>query len=56
LAPSLLLRVLQAADALLPRPGGIQTAKARGVESRSGITESPLTVLNKKAEREYNQQ
>lgn len=56
LAPSLLLRVLQAADALLPRPGGIQTAKARGVESRSGITESTLTVLNKKAEREYNQQ
>jgi hypothetical protein len=29
---------------------------ARGHESTSAITESPLTALSKKAEREYNQQ
>lgn len=56
LAPGLTLRALQVADALLPKPGGIQTLKARGAESTSGITESPLVALNKKAERDYNQQ
>lgn len=56
LVPNLTLRVLQIADALLPRPGGIEKEAARGIESTSGITESPLTALSKKAEREYNQQ
>ena len=56
LAPGLTLRALEAADALLPRPGGIGTQMARGHESTSAITESPLTALSKKAEREYNQQ
>jgi NAD(P)-dependent dehydrogenase (short-subunit alcohol dehydrogenase family) len=55
-APGLTLRALQIAGALLPRPGGIETQSARGYESTSGITESPLTRLSKKAEREYNQQ
>jgi NAD(P)-dependent dehydrogenase (short-subunit alcohol dehydrogenase family) len=56
LTPGLLLRMLSVADAMLPRPGGIDREKARGHESTSGLTESPLTVLNKKAERTYNQQ
>jgi NAD(P)-dependent dehydrogenase (short-subunit alcohol dehydrogenase family) len=56
IAPGLLLRALQLADTLLPGAGGIETQSARGHESTSGITESPLTVLTKKAEREYNQQ
>lgn len=56
IAPNLMLRALTFADALLPRSGGIQEQKARGFESRSAITESPLTALNRKAERAYNQQ
>lgn len=56
LAPGLTLRALEIADRLLPRPGGIGTQMARGHESTSAITESPLTALSKKAEREYNQQ
>jgi NAD(P)-dependent dehydrogenase (short-subunit alcohol dehydrogenase family) len=56
IAPNLTLGVLQIVDALLPRPGGIEQQAARGIESTSGITESPLTALSKKAEREYNQQ
>src|SRR5579884_2453691 len=56
LAPSLLLRAFELADRFLPQAGGIGQAKALGVESASGITESPLMHLSKKAEREYNQQ
>jgi NAD(P)-dependent dehydrogenase (short-subunit alcohol dehydrogenase family) len=55
-APNLTLRALQLADTLLPRPGGIEAQKARGFESASVITESPLMALSKKAERAYNQQ
>lgn len=55
IAPGLTLRALEIADALLPRPGGIETRMARGHESTSGITESPLMALGKKAERDYNQ-
>jgi NAD(P)-dependent dehydrogenase (short-subunit alcohol dehydrogenase family) len=55
-APGLTLRALEIADALLPKAGGIGTGMARGAESASGITESPLMALSKKAEREYNQQ
>jgi NAD(P)-dependent dehydrogenase (short-subunit alcohol dehydrogenase family) len=56
LAPGLLLRVLELADMLLPRTGGIETQKARGFDSESAVTDSPLTVLSRKAERDYNQQ
>lgn len=56
LFPSLTLRALRVADRLLPRSGGIETQKARGSESASGITESPLMALGKKAERDLNQQ
>ncbi len=56
LAPGLMLRAMEIADALLPRPGGIEKQRARGHESTSGITESPLMALGKKAERDYNQQ
>jgi NAD(P)-dependent dehydrogenase (short-subunit alcohol dehydrogenase family) len=55
-APAMLLRILSIADALLPRTGGIEREKARGYESTSRLTESPLTTLSKKAEQAYNQQ
>lgn len=55
-APSLLGRLLALGDALLPKPGGIEQSRVRGRESTSAITESPLTALSKKAERQYNQQ
>lgn len=55
-APGLTLRALEIADALLPRPGGIETQMARGHESASAVTESPITALGKKAERDFNQQ
>jgi hypothetical protein len=40
---------------MLPGAGGIQKEKARGAQSTSALTESPLTILGKKAERQYNQ-
>src|SRR5579875_1714020 len=46
IAPSLTLRALALADRLLPRPGGIETAQARGHESTSPITRTPLTALS----------
>jgi hypothetical protein len=36
----------------LPGPGGIGAEKAPGSRSTSGATESPLTALTKRAERE----
>ena len=56
MAPSMLQRILALGDALLPNPGGIERRRVRGSESTSAITESPLTALNRKAERQYNQQ
>lgn len=56
IAPNMTLRALEIADRLLPRPGGIERQAARGSESESSITESPLTALSRKAERAYNQQ
>ncbi len=54
-APKLTLRAMELAEKLLPSPGGIETEKASGAASSSEITESPLSILGKKAERRYNQ-
>jgi NAD(P)-dependent dehydrogenase (short-subunit alcohol dehydrogenase family) len=39
----------------LPGSGGIDERKVRGAESESRLTQSPLTALGRKAEREFNQ-
>lgn len=54
-APGFVVRVLAIAARLLPAPGGIGSAQARGSESETGLTRSPLTALGRKAEREFNQ-
>jgi NAD(P)-dependent dehydrogenase (short-subunit alcohol dehydrogenase family) len=54
-APGLTANVMAIAARFLPGPGGIEQGKMRGAESTTPLTESPLTVLGKKAEREYNQ-
>lgn len=41
--------------ALLPGPGGIETRRERGERSQTRLTESPLTILGRIAERDYNQ-
>ena len=55
IAPKLVTGALSVAALLLPKSGGIGTGRARGAESESAITESLLTTLGKKAERDYNQ-
>lgn len=55
IAPGFTSAVLELAARLLPGPGGIERRKMRGVESTTRLTESPLTILGKKAERDYNQ-
>lgn len=54
-SPGLTARALQIAAALLPKAGSNGTTRRRGTESESSITESALTLLSRKAEREYNQ-
>lgn len=55
LAPGFVSAAMQIAERLLPRAGPGSTASAPGRESESGLTASPLTVLSRKAERDYNQ-
>jgi NAD(P)-dependent dehydrogenase (short-subunit alcohol dehydrogenase family) len=54
-APGLTANLMKIGARLMPGPGGIDRQKRRGAESSTALTESPLTVLGKKAEREYNQ-
>jgi NAD(P)-dependent dehydrogenase (short-subunit alcohol dehydrogenase family) len=54
-APGLTASLMALGARLLPGPGGIEQRKLRGAESTTALTESPLTLLGKKAEREYNQ-
>lgn len=54
-APALTAQVMQIGARLMPGPGGVQQQKMRGADSATALTESPLTILGKKAEREYNQ-
>lgn len=55
IAPGFVVRVLSVAARLLPGPGGIGSANARGSQSETGVTRSPLTALGRKAERDFNQ-
>jgi hypothetical protein len=51
LAPGLVAGVLGLVNALLPAPGGIGTARARGHESESALSPSWLTALSERAAR-----
>lgn len=55
LFPGLTVAMLAVASRLLPSPGGIGTASARGAESGSAIAPSWLTALGDEAARRYNQ-
>jgi NAD(P)-dependent dehydrogenase (short-subunit alcohol dehydrogenase family) len=55
IAPGFVSNALQLGARLLPGPGGVDTLRMRGSQSTTKLTESPLTVLSKKAERDYNQ-
>jgi short-subunit dehydrogenase len=55
IAPGFVSNALQIGARLLPGPGGIDREKRTGAQSASPVTESPLTALGKKAERDYNQ-
>ncbi len=54
-APGFVSRIMALAAVLLPGPGGVETQRMRGAQSTTALTESPLTALSKKAEREFNQ-
>ncbi len=54
-SPGLTVRAMRIAAALLPKSPVAGTIRRRGSESESGITNSPLTHLSRKAERDYNQ-
>lgn len=55
IAPGFTAQIMQIGARLLPGPGGVQQQKMRGADSTTRLTESPLTILGKKAERQYNQ-
>lgn len=55
LFPGFTSNLLQIGSRLLPGPGGIAAERRRGNQSATPLTESPLTALGKKAERDYNQ-
>ncbi len=53
--PGLTADLLRVANRLLPGAGGIGIARATGAESESAVTESWLTGLTRRAERENNE-
>jgi short-subunit dehydrogenase len=55
LFPEITTELLGVVNRLLPAPGGIGQATAKGEESYSSIAPSPLTALDEKAARENNQ-
>ncbi len=55
LAPGLVISLLGLVNRFLPAPGGIRKNTAKGRDSESAVTRSPLTALNRTAERELNQ-
>jgi NAD(P)-dependent dehydrogenase (short-subunit alcohol dehydrogenase family) len=55
IAPRLVSAALELAARLLPGPGGVGPLRMRGSQSTTILTESPLTLLSRKAERDYNQ-
>ena len=55
LMPRVTARLLSAINAMLPSPGGIGTARAKGKESESALSPSLLTIANERAAVEYNE-
>jgi hypothetical protein len=55
LLPGLTTEVFSLVNALLPGPGGIKTAAARGYESESVVSPSILTALGEAAARRNNE-
>ncbi len=55
IAPAFVSNLMRLSASLLPGPGGVEQQRMRGHESSTAATESPLTALGKKAERQYNQ-
>ncbi len=55
IAPGFVTNVLGVVNRVLPKSDGIGKARARGWQSESPLTRSPLTALGRKAERDYNQ-
>jgi hypothetical protein len=55
LFPGLTADVLDWENRVLPRKGGIGEGKAKGHESESVITRSPLTVMTRRSEQRNNQ-
>jgi short-subunit dehydrogenase len=53
--PGLTADLLSVANRLLPGPGGIGTARAKGKESESLVAPSPLTALTNRAARRNNE-
>lgn len=53
--PGLTARALGIGARLLPQNGGVESRRMRGWESESPLTQSPLTVLGRHAERQFNQ-
>lgn len=53
--PGFTSNLLQIGSRLLPDSGGVETGRRRGKESETPFTQSPLTALSRKAERDYNQ-
>jgi NAD(P)-dependent dehydrogenase (short-subunit alcohol dehydrogenase family) len=53
--PGFTSNLLQIGSRLLPSFGGVETGRRRGRESETRFTQSPLTALSRKAERDYNQ-
>jgi NAD(P)-dependent dehydrogenase (short-subunit alcohol dehydrogenase family) len=55
LFPGLTADILGMVNRLLPGPGGIGTARARGKDSQSALAPSPLTALNERAAARNNE-
>ncbi|MGB8508058.1 MAG: SDR family NAD(P)-dependent oxidoreductase, partial [Pyrinomonadaceae bacterium] len=55
LFPEATADMLALAGALLPAPGGIGTRRAKGKDSESALSPSPLTALNESAARNNNE-
>jgi NAD(P)-dependent dehydrogenase (short-subunit alcohol dehydrogenase family) len=53
--PGFTSNLMQIGSRLLPDTGGLETGRRRGRESETRMTQSPLTALSRKAERDYNQ-
>ncbi len=55
LAPGWVASMMRVANAFLPGPGRERSERVQGAASETMFTQSPLTALSKKAERDYNQ-